>query len=165
MKRTWVAGVAAMALFFGWSGCATLPRAGGMAVSLVSIRPVETALLETTAELTLRFTNETTRRFQLDGGSHRLYVNGSYVGRAVTNQTLTVPELGTATQILTAHLGNLALLRTAQELEKSAVVDYRIDSELHLGRESGGGSLAATATGRLDLSGFLASSPVAASSR
>jgi hypothetical protein len=151
--RAWV-----VAIILSVFGCATPPRLGGLTVSLVSIRPVAMALLETTAELTLRFTNETGRPLQLGGGSHRLYVNGSYVGRAVSNQSLLVSEFGTATQIVTAHLGNLALMRTAQEIEQSAVADYQIESMLQLSRDNGGGRLETIATGRLDLSGFLAGS-------
>ena len=135
-------------------GCATLPEDGGVAVSLVSIRPVQTSLFETSAELTLRFTNEAARPLTLSGSTHRLYVNGTYVGRAITHEPLTVPQLGTMTQTLTAHLENLALMRKAQAMANVSTVGYRIDSRLHTAEAQGGGTLAATSSGELDLSGF-----------
>ena len=111
-------------------GCATLSPEGGVAVTLVSIRPVQTTLFETSAEVTLRLTNESSRPLALAGSTHKLYVNGTYIGRAVTNERLTVPHLGTTTQMVTAHLENLALMRKAQELGNVPAVDYRIDSRL-----------------------------------
>lgn len=140
-------------------GCATLPEDGGVAVSLVSIRPVQTSLFETSAELTLRFTNEASRPLTLAGSTHRLYVNGTYVGRAITHEPLTVPQLGTMTQTLTAHLENLALMRKVQAMANVATVGYRIDSRLHTAETQGGGTLAATSSGELDLSGFLPAQP------
>ena len=140
-------------------GCATLSREGGVAVSLVSIRPVQTTLFETSAEVTLRLTNESSRPLALAGSTHKLYVNGTYIGRAVTNERLTVPYLGTTTQMVIAHLENLALMRKAQELGHVPAVDYRIDSRLLATDETGGGTLAATSTGQLDLSGLLPGAP------
>jgi LEA14-like dessication related protein len=143
-------------------GCATLPKEGGVAVSLVSLRPVQTSLFETSAELTLRFTNEAPRPVTLAGSTHRLYVNGTYVGRAITHEPLTVPHLGTMTQTVTAHLENLALMKKAQEMTTVTTVGYRIDSRLHTAEAQGGGTMAATSTGELDLSGLL---PVQAAPR
>lgn len=126
-----------------------------MAVTLVTLRPIQTSLFETTAELTLRFTNESAQPLAFAGSTHRLYLNGTYVGRAVTNERLAVPQLGTTTQTLTAHVENLALMRKAQELGNVSTVSYRIDSRLHATPESGGRTFAATSVGQLDLSGLL----------
>jgi LEA14-like dessication related protein len=155
MKRI----VLAALLMAGWSvfstGCATVPRSGAFGLSLVSIRPLQASLFETSAELTLRYTNESARPIELRGATHRLYLNGSYVGRAVTNQPLTIPPLGTMTHTVTAQLENLALMRKAQELGNVPTMDYRIDSRLHAAGEFDGAIFAASATGHLDLSGFL----------
>jgi len=124
-------------------------------VGLVSIRPLQSTLFETTAELTLRLTNESSRPLELAGSTHRLYVNDAYVGRAVTNERLTIRQLGTTTQTLTAHLENLALMSKTQELGNVSVVDYKIESRLRVAEEIGGGTLAATASGKLDLSGLM----------
>jgi hypothetical protein len=134
-------------------GCATVQEEGGVATSLVSIRPLEASLFETKAELTLRYTNESARALPLAGSTHKLYINGTYVGRAVTNEQLSLPELGTTTQTLTAHLENLALMGKAREIGSMSTVEYRIDSRIHVA--DGGGTLRATSTGQVDLSGLL----------
>jgi LEA14-like dessication related protein len=155
MKTATFAALVAVATGLFASGCATMPQEGGVAVNLVSIRPLQSSLFETSAELTLRFTNESSRPLALAGSTHRLYVNGTYIGRAVTNEPLTLPQLGTMTQTLTAHVENLALMRKAQELGNVSSVDYKIDSRLHATDAHGGGTLAATSTGQLDLGGLL----------
>jgi len=141
----------------GWgifaTGCATAPKEGGVATSLVSILPLQASLFETKAELTLRYTNESSQALPLAGSTHKLYINGTYVGRAVTNEQLTLPELGTVTQTLTAHLENLALMGKAREIGNMSKVDYRIDSRIHVA--GGGGTLRATSTGQVDLSGLI----------
>jgi LEA14-like dessication related protein len=159
MKRFVVALLITAGSFGLMTGCATVPREGGVAVSLVSIRPLESTLFETSAELTLRFTNESPRPLALTGSTHKLYLNGAYVGRAVSGERLTIPQLGTATQVITAHLENLALMKKAQELGNVSSVDYRIDSRLLPTAEDGGGALAASAAGQLDFSSLMPAPP------
>lgn len=161
MKKIGLIAVMVVTTSFLVPGCATVPREGGVAVSLVSIRPLDSSLFESSAELTLRLTNESPRVLALSGSTHRLYVNGTYIGRAVTNERVTIPQLGTTTQKVTAHVENLTLMRKAQELGNVAAVDYRIDSQLFPADDPGGGSFAASATGRLDLSGLLPEAPLA----
>jgi hypothetical protein len=150
--------VAVVGIMTVGAGCATLPRDGGVAVSLVSIVPQQSSLFETSAQLTLRYTNETARPLEFTGSTHRLFVNGTYVGRAVTNERVGVRELGTTTQTITAHLENLALMRKAQELGNVTTVDYRIESQLFT-HDARGNTLGAVATGQLDLSGWFNSAP------
>ena len=152
--KIWAAFVMVGFGFFA-AGCATLSRESGVAVNIVSIRPLRASLFETSVELTLRFTNESPRPLALTGSTHKLYFNGTYVGRAVTNEQLKIPELGTTTQTVTAHIENLALMNKARQLGNVVAVDYRIDSRLHATEANGGGTLAATSTGHVDLSGLL----------
>lgn len=157
MKRVaWAAMLVAVAMAVG---CATLPREGGVAVNLVSVTPQQASFFETSATLTLRFTNESPLPVELAGSTHRIFVNGTYVGRAVTSERLALPRLGTMTQTITAYLENLPLLRKAQELGDVPSVDYRIESRLL--RADGNGELGAVTTGQLDLGGLMRQAGVA----
>lgn len=142
-------------LFF--SACATFAPSGVVAVTVVDIRPTQAALLETTAVLTLRFTNESPEPIQLKGSSHRLYLNGSSVGRAVNNDALTIPALSTMTQQITVHLENLTLVRKVTEFSRvPSAIAYRLDSQLFtVDGPSTTGRLRATATGELDVRGVM----------
>ena len=137
--------------------CATAPEANLVSTSLVGLRPLQASLFETTAEMTLRVTNESPQPLVLGGSSHKIYVNDTYIGKAVTNEVLTVPPLSTATQTVSTHLENLALVRKVQELSTAAapIVAYRIESRLFSTGPQGAGTLRATATGQLDLGGFM----------
>ncbi|HEX2855523.1 MAG TPA: LEA type 2 family protein [Opitutaceae bacterium] len=139
------------------TACATLAPRGVIDVSVVDIRPTQAALLETTAVLTLRFTNASPEPLQLKGSSHRLYLNGSSIGRAVSNDSLTIPALSTATQQVTVYLENLTLVRKATEFSRSpTAIAYRLESQLFtVDGTSATNRLRATATGELDIRGLM----------
>lgn len=138
----------------GGGACTTLPRGGGIGVTVADVRPLQASLLESSIALTLRLTNEALQPLTLAGSSHRLFLNGSYVGRAVSNERLTLPPLGTATQTVTVYLENLTLVRKAAELSNAPKINYRLESRLHPADGDGFGSIKAVATGELDLSGL-----------
>jgi LEA14-like dessication related protein len=149
-----VLGCAALMMWVGvGAGCASMNRRGGVAVTLVSVAPQQSSLFETTVLLTLRLTNEGVEALPLMGSAHRIHFNGTYVGRAVSDEKVMLPRLGSTTQTVVAHFENLTLMRKAQELGNVPRVEYRIDSQLHVAER--GGTIGATATGQLDLSGLL----------
>jgi len=150
------------ALALGLSGCATLGPTHDFSLSVTNVMPTEASLLETTAVLTLRLTNEMPRPITLVGGVHRLLLNGSYVGRAVTSERITVPQLGTMTQSVTVHLENLTLMRKLAELsrESSPVISYQLDSKLHPADGQGLGSFNATTRGELDVGALMNGAPL-----
>lgn len=147
-----------------FAGCATLSDTGGLSVSVTHVQPTEASLFETVADLTVRLTNETPRPLALAGSTHRLYFNGTSVGRAVSNQRVSGPDLGTVTQTVTVHLENLPLIRKVTELAQTEAprISYRLDSVLHPAEGQGYGSFRTTSTGELDLSSLAMPTSVAA---
>jgi len=148
------ASVLACVFAIGLGGCATLlAPSHDFSLSVTNLLPTEASLLETTAVLTLRLTNEMPRPVTLVGGVHRLMFNGTYVGRAVTNERITVPQLGTLTQTVTVHLENLTLMRKLAELSRDAspTIRYQLDSKLHPAEGEGLRSFDATTRGELDV--------------
>lgn len=140
---------------FGLAGCASLQQTDEVDVTLVDVKLVQASLLETTADLTLRFSNERPEPLQLTGASHRLYLNGTYVGRALSNAKLAVPQLGTTTQVVRIHFENLTLFRKFAELQQMPAIDYRLESRLMAEKSTGfGGALRTQSSGRLDLTGL-----------
>jgi LEA14-like dessication related protein len=134
------------------AGCATFPAAEQANVTIVNVRPLGATVLETGVELTLRVLNETNQPLQLTGSSHKLALNGAAVGRAVSDEAVTVPALGTATLHVTVYLENLALLRKFGTGERLEQVSYRLESRLFTASR---GSLKVTNDGALDLRPFL----------
>lgn len=133
-------------VFFG--GCATLGSSARANLTIVNVRPTTSTLLESGVELTLRVLNETDRPLEITGSSHKLALNGSSVGRAVSDRAVSVPALGTTTMTVTVYVENIALLRkfgTGQRVEQVA---YRLDSRLFT---SGSGTISVSNEDLIDL--------------
>jgi hypothetical protein len=146
--RRWL-GIGAAGLL---AGCATLGPAPSVAVSVTSILPRESTLLETSAEVALRLTNESAQPLALAGSSHKVYVNDTLVGRGVSSERVVVPAFGTAAIKVAVHADNLVLLRKAKEFSELPKLAYRLESRLH--PAEGAGDLKTVATGEIDLAAF-----------
>jgi LEA14-like dessication related protein len=136
------------------AGCATLSPGPTVAMSVVNVRPLQSTLLETAVELALRLTNESAQPLVFAGSTHKLYLNDTAVGRAVSSERVTVPAFGTATPTVTVYLENLMLLRKATEFSQAPKLAYRLESRLHPADGAGFGDVKATTTGELDLAGL-----------
>jgi LEA14-like dessication related protein len=111
-------------------GCSGPGLRGGINVTVVDFRPTEASLLESRGMLTLRYTNETISPLGYSGSTHKLYLNGSYVGKAVSDRPFGVPPLNTATQEVTVQFENLALIRQLFSVRDSKSAAYRLESVL-----------------------------------
>jgi LEA14-like dessication related protein len=121
MKR--ILGLAAGALLL--CGC---NRAAGPSVNLVSVHFQTATALETTATFTIRLSNDAPESRLFTGSAHNIYLNGLYVGKGLTDNTVDVPRLGTVTQEITVHLSNLALATRIKSVIEARRFDYRIQS-------------------------------------
>jgi LEA14-like dessication related protein len=137
------------------AGCASLSPSPTVGLSVVDLRPLDSTVLETRVELVLRLTNESAQALAFAGSTHRLYVNDSYVGRAVSGEAVNVPAFGTTTPKVTVYLENLTLLRKAAEFSQAPTkLAYRLESRLHPAAGALFGDVKATTTGMIDLAGL-----------
>lgn len=107
-------------------------RLGEVTVTVVDIRPAGGTVFESQAVLTLRFINENVTPFGITGTTHKLYLNGKYVGKAVNDQAFGIPPLNTTTREVTLMLENTALLRQLLALRGETEVSYRLDTVILL---------------------------------
>ncbi len=124
----------------------------GPAVNLVTVQFQNATALETTANFTLRLSNDAPEARQFTGSAHRIYLNGLYVGKGLSDKTVDVPRLGTVTQDVTVHLSNLALATRIKSVIEAKRFDYRIQSVFY-----GKGWLdrmSSASEGKLDLKDF-----------
>lgn len=121
MKR--ILGLAAGAWLL--CGCHGVP---GPSVNLVTVRFQSATALETTATFLIRLSNDAPEARQFTGSAHKIYLNGLYVGKGLSDQTVEVPRLGTVTQEITVHLSNLALATRIKSVIEAKRFDYRIQS-------------------------------------
>jgi len=109
------------------------------------MRPFETELV-----IEVRLENEDARPLEIQGASYRLYLNGVYVGKGMSDERITIPPFGSAVHAATLQLSHLALLPTIQRLLESDDFSYRIEGRLYRGGLFG--ELRAVESGRFDLS-------------
>ena len=111
------------------TGCGGVPKVGGFTVSVAGFRAIEAASPVNRAVITLRFTSENLVALAFSGSSHKLYLNGSYVGQVKDETPLGLPPLGTATHDVTFTLENPGVVR--QGLSLSDQASYRLESVLY----------------------------------
>lgn len=113
------------------AGCNSF-QLSGVTVSLVDLKPVSSALLESSAVLTLRYTSENVMPIGLSGSSHKVYLNGTYVGKAVSKEPLGLAALSSSTQDVTVRFENLAQLQQLVAMRERQTASYKIDSVLYV---------------------------------
>jgi len=112
-----------------FTGCQNIQsKLGEITVTVVDLKPAGGTLLESQAVLTLRFVNENIMPFGFTGTTHKLYLNGTYVGKAVNNQSFGLPPLSTTTRDVTLMLENLALVQQVLAMRGKTTISYRLDS-------------------------------------
>jgi len=157
MKSIWLKLLPFCLGFLVLCGCATNLHLSGISVTATDFRPTSASLLETQAALTLRYTNENVLPIAFSGSTHKLYLNGSYVGKAVSKEPLGLPSLNTGTQTVTVFLENLAMIQNVQKLaqNQTSVFTYRLESVLFVEAGEAHDTVKVTSTGQLDLSAFV----------
>jgi LEA14-like dessication related protein len=152
MKFLWPKfAVLAMGLLF-LAGCATDLRISGVTISITDIRPLNATVFETQAAVTLRYINESVVPIAVSKSSHKLYFNGSYVGKAVSSEPVGLPSMKTGTQTVTMYIENLALLQKLQGMAGESVISYQIDSVLYVEAGEAYDNVKVRSSGQLDLS-------------
>ena len=121
--KTFFSLVAAAIFLCGCSG-----GSPGPSVSLINLRFEDATALETTATFTLRLSNESSQPMPLEGEVHKIYLNGMYLGKGLSDEKVEVPRLGTVTHEVKVHLSNLALATRIKSILDTRTIEYRIVS-------------------------------------
>ncbi len=121
----------------------------GPSVSLINLRFEDATALETTATFTLRLSNESPQPVPLEGEVHKIYLNGLYLGKGLSDQKVEVPRLGTVTHEVKVHLSNLALATRIKSILETKSFEYRIVSVFH--GKSWWNRLKSESSGKLEL--------------
>lgn len=142
----------ALALAFASGGCATVPEEPFLEAGLANLRFTDVKVFETVALLDIRLDNISPEAVEVTGASHRVSVNGVKLGRGQTGESLAVPRLGSAMQVVEFHLRNYSMARTIHDLGRHRSLDYELESTLYV-RQSNGRDRAVRLkrSGRLDL--------------
>jgi LEA14-like dessication related protein len=122
-----------------WAGCATVQDEGAFDVTLVNIsspRDGGGGVGEAALNFTIRLENATSDAIVVEGGAHRIYLNGIYIGQGLHNERIEVPRFGTVTQDVAVHLSTARLAWSFHRMFQSHVVSYKLTSRVQ-GAQSG----------------------------
>jgi LEA14-like dessication related protein len=141
---------AAVVLFAIFAGCASM-RLEKPDIKLMDLKLGEVTLLETSMIARMRIENENNEALHISGGVYRLSLNDIDVGKGMSDEHITVPALGSATQEVTFHLSNLDFITRLRSLIESQDFSYRVDAKLYLAGGFGfGQAIRASREGRFD---------------
>ncbi len=143
-NRSWLIVGALLTLLL--SSCATL-SSRQISVALSDVEAVNASVFETGVALTLRIANESDTNLSIRGSVHRLYINGVFVGRGLSDESLEIPPFSTATQRVPLYVENLSVIGKIRLWATGSKIAYRVESRLH---PTTGGGLRTESTGELD---------------
>lgn len=115
------------------TGCSTVQDDGAFDVTLVNVSAPRDGggLGEAAMSCTIRLQNATPDAIVVNGGAHKIYLNGVYIGQGLSNESAEVPRFGTATQEVQVYLSTFRLARASYRIYKSHTVAYRLVSTVH----------------------------------
>lgn len=143
------------AILLGTSGCASFGTHNGVEASLMDVRLESMKTLETTAVFLVRVDNADKETLSINGSEYRFYLNGDYIGKALSNQPLSVKPYDSTTYEVQAHLGNFRLATRLRAMIDERKIEYRLKGRLHGGRGDKDRSYSVANEGLLDANQFL----------
>lgn len=133
-----------------FSGCATGPQPN-LEVSVINLQFANATLLESQLSVEVRISNSGPEPVVVDGGAHKLYLNGHYLGQGLTSEKVAVPRLGSAVQTVELNLQNLRFAPLLRELAAKQVFSYKIESTVYVERGGRTRSVQTQSEGMLDI--------------
>ncbi|HEY9154624.1 MAG TPA: hypothetical protein VIM69_05810 [Opitutaceae bacterium] len=130
------------------SGCATPSPLSDLTISADSIKPGADA---SDAEITIHLVNANEVAAAIAHSTHKLYLNGNYVGKAESHTATPLPRMGSQVEKLKIHFENLGVVQKAIGDANASAVPYRLDSEVFYDVDEDHQSTKLTQSGTIDL--------------
>lgn len=113
--------------------CSVRPNTEDFDVTLVNVASEGNTggVGEASLRFIIRLQNATPNPVTLTGSTHKIHINGVYVGQALSNARIEIPRLGTATEELTVFLSTFKLARAVYGVYRDQSASYRITSTLY----------------------------------
>ena len=113
--------------------CSTLPSTNpGLEISLADIRFDSATALETTANVTLRLSNESPDPIKIRGAVHEITMNDVRLGKILAGETFEIPPFSEHLQEVSMRVSHLRLITRLRRLAQARVFDYQLKSQVHL---------------------------------
>jgi len=129
MKNLWLKVIPAFVCLVIFTSCSAAPQLGALMVNITGFRPDASG---TSAELTLRYSNENVFPLAVQTTSGSLYLNNTYVGKFEQSDAVGLTKLGNATGKATLVVEKPAEFQSIIKDTASASIAYRLASKLRL---------------------------------
>jgi LEA14-like dessication related protein len=100
-------------------------------VQVVNLMFTEMTIFETSAVFELRVDNENPYPLDIEGGTYRLYLNDTFVGKGFDSEGFRVERLSSTTFPVTVSISNLSMITKFQNLVTQPKLSYRVESTLY----------------------------------
>lgn len=139
------------------AGCSADFKLSGILVNIVALKQVNVTGKEAQITLALQYTNENVVPLAATT-THKLYLNGTFVGRSVNPPPLGLPQLGTVTQDTTFQLENLSLFNQLKAMAEKQTASYKLETRIKVQSGEDENELKTVGQGSLDLRPILGKS-------
>jgi LEA14-like dessication related protein len=144
--------IVALSLFC-LSGCSSI-KLGGVVVSIVDFKPAAPSPKGMQATASMSFANENVIAIGITEATHKLYLDGTYVGKAIVNDAIGLPQMTNAKQVITFQIEKADFVRQLATKGAGKAVPYRIVSELRSVSGEDRVEIQTSNLGTVDLSAF-----------
>ena len=138
------------------AGCASLRYDSNVEATLAGLHPGGATLTETTLVFDIRIANATPTPLRLQGAVFKVSLNGVYLGKGMTGDSIELPRFGSVVQPVSVHLSNLRMASRIREILESKELTYRLESLMY---PTEGRTLGSLREGKLALSDFSPPTP------
>jgi LEA14-like dessication related protein len=142
------------------NGCAAINPLSGLGITIVDFKPAADSAGGSQATLNLRIVNENEVGVAVANSKHKLYLNGTYVGTAISHEPFALGRLNTTMHLVTFHLENLPFVQKLAADSNGAMVNYRLESEIFVEVNEDRSNVKTSFSGQLSLSAFAAPTAV-----
>ncbi len=139
-----------------FNGCATPSPLSDLTISVLEIKPATAAAAETKANLTLRFVNANEVSAAISASTHKLYLNGTYVGKASTHEPIPLTRLQSKDQTFPLSFENVGAVEKVLAAANTDSVNYRLDSEIFFEVNDERQNMKLTASGQVSVKSLAA---------
>lgn len=151
LRSSFLAASFVMVLGFMLGGCGADFKLSGIQVTIVEVKQVTATTLETQLTLVLRYTNENLIPIGASNSVHKLYLNGTFIGKSVSDKPIGMPQVGTTTQETTFHIENIALLNQLKNIADNKTASYKLESRIRVQSGEDANEYKTTSEGAIDL--------------
>jgi len=138
-----------------FAGCAATGDGPALDVTLVNLGKGGTGgtggVGEASFSCILRLQNASPDPVQVVGGAYKVYLDGIYLGEALTHEAMTVGGLSTATQTVTMNISTFRLAASLYRVFESHKAAYRLTSTVYVQRALGRSAVRLAKEGSIDL--------------